>query len=57
MRTLARLLPTTWTMRAYNDLMIRHAPAVSALTPTAFVAGLGLLYLTIGMVAASKLYD
>jgi hypothetical protein len=57
MRTLARLLPTTWTMRAYNDLMIRHAPAVSALTPTAFIAALGLLYLMIGMVAASKLYD
>jgi len=57
MRTLARLLPTTWTMRAYNDLMIRHVPAVSALTPTAFVAALGLLYLMIGMVAASKLYD
>jgi ABC-type multidrug transport system permease subunit len=57
MRMVARWLPTTWTMRVYNDLMIHHAPAVSALWPSAAAAGLGLLYLAIGMIAASKLYE
>ena len=33
MKTLALSLPTTWTMNAYNDLMIRHFPASSAILP------------------------
>jgi ABC-type multidrug transport system permease subunit len=57
MRTLARLLPTTWTMQAYNDLMIRHTTASGALWPSAFAAALGCLYLILGMIAASKLYQ
>ncbi len=57
MRALAQLLPTTWTMQAYNDLMIRHAAAAAALSPSAFAAALGFLYLMIGMIAASKLYE
>jgi len=57
MRAFARLLPTTWTMQAYNELMIRHSTAAGALWPSAFAAALGLLYLIVGMAAASKLYE
>jgi ABC-2 type transport system permease protein len=55
-RVLARWVPTTWTMQAYNDLMIRHGPAVGALWPSACAAALGCIYLTIGMITAIKLY-
>src|SRR6266851_3866600 len=47
MRAFARLLPTTWTMQAYNELMIRHSTAAGALWPSAFAAVLGLLYLIV----------
>jgi ABC-2 type transport system permease protein len=57
MRVFAQLLPTTWTMQAYNDLMIRHSAAASALWPSASAAALGLLYLMIGMLAAAELYE
>lgn len=57
MRAFAQLLPTTWTMQAYNDLMIRHGAAAAALSPSAVAAALGFLYLLIGMIAASKLYE
>jgi ABC-2 type transport system permease protein len=57
MRVFAQLLPTTWTMQAYNDLMIRHSAAAGALWPSAFAATLGLFYLMIGMLAAAKLYE
>ena len=33
MRELARWLPTTWTMQAFNDLMIRNQPPSAALRP------------------------
>ena len=55
-RALARSLPTTWTMQAYNDLMIRHVPAATALWPSAYAAALGCIYLSLGMIAASKLF-
>lgn len=48
MRALARWLPTTWAMQAYNDLMIRRAPWQAALWPLAATVGLGCLYLAIG---------
>jgi ABC-2 type transport system permease protein len=57
MRALAQWLPTTWTMRAYNDLMIRHLQPTSALWPSVVTAGLAVLYLVVGMIVASKLYD
>jgi ABC-type Na+ efflux pump permease subunit len=56
-RELARWMPTTWTMQAYNDLMIRQAPAVNALWPSAYAAALGCIYLTIGIIAAGRLDD
>jgi ABC-2 type transport system permease protein len=57
MREIAQWLPTTWTMRAYNDSMIRHLEPASALRPAIITGGLALVYLIIGMFAASKLYD
>jgi len=56
-RGFAQLLPTTWTMEAFNDLMIRQTPASDALWPCAIAAALGGLYLVVGMVAASHLYE
>ena len=57
MRAFARLLPTTWTMQAYNDLMIRHSAGSVALESSAFAAAIGLGYLIVGMVVASRLYE
>jgi ABC-type Na+ efflux pump permease subunit len=56
-RAFAQLLPTTWTMEAFNDLMIRQTPASDAMWPCAIAAALGGLYLLVGMVAASRLYE
>lgn len=52
MRSLAHWLPTTWTMQAYNDLMIRGAPASAALVPSLVTAAIGAVVLTVGIVAA-----
>jgi ABC-2 type transport system permease protein len=57
LRMFSQLLPTTWTMQAYNDLMIRHTAAATAVWPSAVTASLGLLYLIVGMIAASKVYE
>jgi ABC-type multidrug transport system permease subunit/Skp family chaperone for outer membrane proteins len=51
MRTVALALPTTWTMQAFNDLMIRHLGSLSAVRPAAITAGFGLLYLAGGLAA------
>ncbi|HLH78576.1 MAG TPA: ABC transporter permease [Candidatus Binataceae bacterium] len=57
MRAVAMWMPTTWTMRAFNDLMIRGLPAPSALVPSAFTFALGLGYLIIGLLGAVRFYD
>jgi ABC-2 type transport system permease protein len=54
MRTLAHWLPTTWTMRAYNDLMIRGAPASAALLPFVVTTAIGGVVLAIGVAAALR---
>jgi hypothetical protein len=41
-------LPTTWAMRAFNDLMIRGLPASAAALPTAVNLGFGILYAATG---------
>ena len=51
MRAAARWLPTTWTMQAYNDLMIRNAPPSAALTPFLVTTALGTVLLAIGIAA------
>ena len=57
MRTFAQFLPTTWTMLAFNNLMIRNLPPVSALWPSCATAALGLAFLMVGLFGASRLYD
>ena len=54
MRTFAQWLPTTWTMQAYNDLMIRGAPASAALVPALVTAAIGVVVLAIGVAAAMR---
>lgn len=49
MRMIARGLPTTWAMQAYNDLMIRRAPWSAAVWPSAVAVGLGLVYVVVGI--------
>ncbi len=56
MRAIALWMPTTWTMQAFNDLTIRGLSAGSVLWPFAATVGLGLIYLILGLVAASQLY-
>jgi ABC-type multidrug transport system permease subunit len=57
MRTLALWLPTTWTMRAFNDLMIRRLEPSSIVVPVAVTAGLGLLYLAVGLLGSLPFYE
>jgi ABC-type multidrug transport system permease subunit len=57
MRELALWVPTTWTMQAFNDLMIRDLSAASALRPSAAAFGLGVIYLIVGIFGASRIYD
>jgi ABC-type multidrug transport system permease subunit len=57
MRAFAQFLPTTWTMLAFNNLMIRDLPAVSALWPSLVTVMLGIVFLVVGLFGASRLYD
>jgi ABC-2 type transport system permease protein len=57
MRALGLLMPTTWTMQAFNDLMIRNLPASDILVPSAAAIGLGGLFAAIGLIGASRLYS
>ncbi len=57
MRAIALWVPTTWTMRAFNDLMIRDLPAAGALRASAAAASLGGIYLIVGLIGAAKHYD
>jgi len=50
MRTIARALPTTWAMQAYNDLMIRRVPWQATLWPSTITVAIGVLYLAVGIV-------
>lgn len=52
MRSIAHWLPTTWTMQAYNDLMIRGAPASAALVPFMVTTAIGCVVLAVGVGAA-----
>ncbi len=54
MQQLALALPTTWAMRAFNDLMIRNLAASSALVPTAVNFGFGIIYTVIGVAIARR---
>lgn len=52
MRSFAQWLPTTWTMQAYNDLMIRGAPASAVIVPSLVTTAIGTVVLAIGIAAA-----
>ena len=54
MRTLALALPTTWAMRAFNDLMIRDLPLAAVLLPSAVNLGFGILYAAVGVAIARR---
>ena len=56
-RAFAQVLPTTWTMEAFNDLMIRQTPPSDVLWPCAIAAALGGLYLVVSMIGVSRLYE
>ena len=54
MRTVALALPTTWAMRAFNDLMIRELPVSAVLVPSAVNLGFGILYAAVGVAIARR---
>jgi ABC-2 type transport system permease protein len=54
MQQLALALPTTWAMRAFNDLMIRNLAASSALVPAAVNFGFGIIYTVAGVAIARR---
>jgi ABC-type multidrug transport system permease subunit len=56
MRTAALTVPTTWTMRAFNDLMIRGLDPGAALWPTAMALALGMVLLLGGLAGSPRLY-
>ena len=54
MQQVALALPTTWAMRAFNDLMIRNLAASSAVIPAAVNFGFGIIYSVIGVAIARR---
>jgi ABC-type multidrug transport system permease subunit len=57
MRELARWLPTTWTMQAFNDLMLRNQPPSAALPPLAATIGIGVIFIVAGLLRFLSLDD
>jgi ABC-2 type transport system permease protein len=57
MREFARWMPTTWTMQAFNDLMIRNQPASATLRPLAATLSIGLIFLCAGLIRFVSLDD
>jgi ABC-2 type transport system permease protein len=57
MREFARWLPTTWTMQAFNDLMIRNQPPSATLVPLAATLGIGTIFLCAGLIRFVSLDD
>jgi len=57
MRTIALTIPTRWTMGAFNNLMIRGLGASSAPLPAAVTFGIGLVYLALGILNSSRIYN
>jgi ABC-2 type transport system permease protein len=56
MRTAALSVPTTWTMHAFNDLMIRSLAPATALWPSTIALGIGMVFLLGGLAGAGRLY-
>jgi ABC-type multidrug transport system permease subunit len=56
MRTAALAMPTTWTMHAFNNLMIRGMGAQSAVVPALITLGLGFLFLGAGLIGSARIF-
>jgi ABC-type multidrug transport system permease subunit len=56
MRAAALSVPTTWTMRAFNDLMIRGLAPRTVVWPTTITIALGLIFLAGGIFGSPRLY-
>jgi ABC-2 type transport system permease protein len=57
MREFARWMPTTWTMQAFNDLMIRNQPPSATFLPLVATLGIGMIFLCIGLIRFVSLDD
>jgi len=57
LRAFGLWMPTTWTMQAFNDLMIRNLAPSDILLASAATIGLGVLFAIIGLIGASRLYS
>ena len=57
MRSVAAWMPTTWTMRAYNDLMIRWLDPSHAVWSSVVTLLLGMAFLGAGVIAAKRVYE
>lgn len=51
MKAVASWLPTTWTMQAFNDLMIRQRDCADVMGPAAATLGIGGVVLAAGVIA------
>ncbi|HEV3113107.1 MAG TPA: ABC transporter permease [Candidatus Binataceae bacterium] len=56
MRAVALVLPTTWTMEAFNNLMIRGLGPSSVALPTAVTFAIGMVFLAVGILSSSRIY-
>ena len=54
MQTVALAMPTTWAMRAFNDLMIRGLSVSSAILPSAVNLGFGFVYMVVGIAISRR---
>ena len=57
MRAAALAMPTTWTMTAFNNLMIRGLGPASIEVPTLATFTIGLGFLAIGILSSSRIYS
>ena len=56
MRALALGMPTTWTMEAFNNLMIRGLDPLSTAWPVAITFAIGMVFLAMGVLSSSRIY-
>ena len=56
MRAVALGMPTTWTMAAFNNLMIRGLDPSSTAGPSAVTFAIGMGFLAIGILSSSRIY-
>jgi ABC-2 type transport system permease protein len=56
MRALALGMPTTWTMEAFNNLMIRGLGPSSTAWPAAITFAIGASFLALGILSSARIY-